>query len=207
MPPVADMPKVFRIDCTGLGGHDLRGDTPWHLCIRTDRHGQSVYGSSVAAIETTHTDRHHRHVYTVALTKAVNEFLVLYYFATDSASSWDAFLSDHLPDGTWPHADIRRHNALAMFAKCHVAPSYRRLPHGTLTDCVSLLVDLLLGTGKQRYLCTNPVPIRNREAFVRGFSAGSYGGLSLLHLLWKLPHVHAAGKLGGPKPTPVPLCS
>ena len=32
---------------------------------------------------------------------------------------------------------------------------------------------------------------------VPGFSAGSYSGLCLLHLLWNLPHVRTDGKLGG----------
>ena len=36
-----------------------------------------------------------------------------------------------------------------------------------------------------------------REVFVRGFSAGSYSGICLLHMLWKLPHIDARGKLGG----------
>ena len=32
---------------------------------------------------------------------------------------------------------------------------------------------------------------------MRGFSAGSYSGICLLHLLWQLPFVDARGKLGG----------
>ncbi len=84
-----------------------------------------------------------------------------------------------------------------MFDKSHVAPSYRRLPHVTWHESISLVIDLLLGTGKQRCLSTNPGPMKNREVFVRGFSAGSYSGLCLLHLFWKLPHINAAGKLGG----------
>ena len=51
MPPTVALPKQFRVDCTGLGGHDLGGNTPWHTCLRTDRHGQSIYGPSVAAVE------------------------------------------------------------------------------------------------------------------------------------------------------------
>ena len=42
--PDRALPKEIRIDCTGLGGHDLGGDTPWHICLRSDRHGQSIYG-------------------------------------------------------------------------------------------------------------------------------------------------------------------
>ena len=39
-----NLPKVIRIDCTGLGGHDLGGAEPWHICLRSDRHGQNIYG-------------------------------------------------------------------------------------------------------------------------------------------------------------------
>ena len=35
------------------------------------------------------------------------------------------------------------------------------------------------------------------EACVRGFSAGSYSGLSMRHLLWRMPHMKVSGKLGG----------
>ena len=35
------------------------------------------------------------------------------------------------------------------------------------------------------------------EVFAGGFSAGSYSGICLLHLLWQLPFVDARGKLGG----------
>ena len=101
------------------------------------------------------------------------------------------------PDGTWPSADERRQRALDMFDACHVAPSYRRLPHPTWTVCFSLLLDLLLGAGKSRYLCTYPTAKQQREVFVRGFSARSYSGICSLHLLWKLPYIEVRGKLGG----------
>ena len=54
------------------------------------------------------------------------------------------------------------------------APSYRRLPHVTWVDSMSLVVDLLVGAGKQRYLRTVPTQLDRREVYVRGFSAGSY---------------------------------
>ncbi len=40
--PDRKLPDIIRIDCTGLGGHDLGGTLPWHLCVRTDRHGQNI---------------------------------------------------------------------------------------------------------------------------------------------------------------------
>ena len=193
-----ELPREIRIDCTGLGGHDLGGEEPWHICFRSDRHGQSIYGPSLATMETTAHDPRKRPVHTVALglTKAMHEFLTLHDFATDSASSWDTFLAERMPKGILPGADERRQGALDMFAKCHIAPSYRRLPHPTWTTCIGFLLDLLLGAGKTRYLCTRPTR-HQREVFVRGFSAGSYSGICLLHLLWKLPYIDVRGKLSG----------
>ena len=51
--PDRGLPDVIRIDCTGLGGHDLGGPEPWHLCVRSDRHGQNIYGPSLSTVETT----------------------------------------------------------------------------------------------------------------------------------------------------------
>ena len=51
--PDRGLPDVIRIDCAGLGGHDLGGPEPWHVCLRSDRHGQNIYGPSLAPIETT----------------------------------------------------------------------------------------------------------------------------------------------------------
>ena len=79
----------------------------------------------------------------------------------------------------------------------HIAPSHRRLPHLSWTTSFSLLLDLLIGAGKTRYLNTRPHARTHRDVFVRGFSAGSYSGICLLHLLWQFPSVDARGKLGG----------
>ena len=62
---------------------------------------------------------------------------------------------------------------------------------------MNLLLDLLVGAGKFRYLSTNSVEVEQVEVTVHGFSAGSYSGLCLMHLLWNLPHVRTSGKLGG----------
>ena len=116
---------------------------------------------------------------------------------TDSAAGWDELLLKRLPEATLFNASARRLIALDMFEKPHIAPSHRRLPHPSWTTAFSLLVDLLLGAGKTRYLNTRPHARARREVFVRGFSAGSYSGICLLHLLWKLLFVEAHGKLGG----------
>ena len=45
------LPAQIEVECTGLGGHDLGGPTPWHLCIRTDKFQQGIYGPSIACLE------------------------------------------------------------------------------------------------------------------------------------------------------------
>ena len=156
--PDRRLPDIIRIDCTGLGGHDLGGPLPWHICVRTDRHGQNIYGPSLATIETTvhHSKRRPLHTVALGLTKAMREFLTWHYFAIDSAAGWDDLLLKRLPEASLLKADERRQIALDMFEKCHIAPSYRRLPHPSWTTCLSLLIDLLIGAGKTRYLCTRP---------------------------------------------------
>ena len=69
--PDRDLPDLIRIDCTGLGGHELGGPDPWHICLRTDRHGQNIYGPSLT---TTEEEVHHpmkwkRHMVALGLTK------------------------------------------------------------------------------------------------------------------------------------------
>ena len=46
-----DDPQLVNIDCTGLGGHDLGGFKDYDICIRTDKHSQSIYGPSVTPLE------------------------------------------------------------------------------------------------------------------------------------------------------------
>ena len=46
-----DDPQLVNIDCTGLGGHDLGGFKDYDICLRTDKHSQSIYGPSVTPLE------------------------------------------------------------------------------------------------------------------------------------------------------------
>ena len=126
-----DDPQLVNIDCTGLGGHDLGGFKDYDICIRTDKHSQSIYGPSVIPLESPGRDGTDQ-VSLVALggSKAMHEFLVLHYMATDSAEEWDFFLDNCLPRCTWVRAGSRRALALHMYNKCHVAPSHRRFAHG-----------------------------------------------------------------------------
>ena len=153
----SDDPQLVNIDCTGLGGHGLGGFKDYDICIRTDKHGQSIYGLSVTPLESPGRDSEH-HVSLVALhgSKAMHEFLVLHYMATDSAEEWDTFLDLCLPHCTWIRAGSRRALALHMFDKCHVAPSHRRLAHPSWIASMKLMLDLLLGARQRRYLRSRP---------------------------------------------------
>ena len=89
------MPDVLHIEATGLGGRDLGHPERWGLSLRSDPGGQQVYGPSLANVEiiTVEDDggggKSTKHVSALGLTKATNEFLVLHYFAIDSAEAWD----------------------------------------------------------------------------------------------------------------------
>ena len=115
-----DDPQLVNIDCTGLGGHDLGGFKDYDICLRTDKHSQSIYGPSVTPLESPGRDGTHQ-VTLVALggSKAMHEFLVLHYLATDSAREWDVFLDSCLPQCTWVRAGSRR--ALALYTCMTIA--------------------------------------------------------------------------------------
>ena len=55
-----DDPQLVNIDCTGLGGHDLGGFKDYDICIRTDKHSQSIYGPSVTPLESPGRDGTHQ---------------------------------------------------------------------------------------------------------------------------------------------------
>ena len=117
---VCPLPQAVSIDCTELGGHDLGGSDLYHICIRSDKHSQGVYyGPSVAAFEATRFDyRTRRTIVALGKTKAMHKFLVLHYFAMDSAKGWNSFLSQCLPHGDWVRSDVRRATLINMFDAC-----------------------------------------------------------------------------------------
>ena len=98
---------------------------------------------------------------------------------------------------TWVRAGSRRALALHMYDNCHIAPSHRRFAHPSWIAGMKLMLDLLLGARKHRYLRKNLVDPRPAQVYVRGFSAGSYSGICLLHLLWNMVYVEVGGILGG----------
>ena len=88
-------------------------------------------------------------------------FLVLHYMATDSAEEWDFFLDTCLPQCTWVRAGSRRALALHMYNKCHVAPSHRRFAHPSWIAGMKMMLDLLLGARKHRYLRSRPYLLKS----------------------------------------------
>ena len=163
------VPRTLAIDCTGLGGHDL-GGPPFDVCLRADKHGQSIYGPSVAPIESQlYENQSCIQVVALGATKAMHEFLILHYLATDSAQGWENFLGLCIPNGNWMPATSRRAMLMNMFDRCHIAPSYRRMAHQSWAMSMTLLVDLLRGNGKHRYLRTVTVDKAPVQVCIRGF--------------------------------------
>lgn len=196
------LPGTLHVEATGLGGKDLAYPIPWDISIRTDKEGQSVYGPSLAPVEETQVvdcpygGSETLHVSALGKSKAAHEFLVLHYFALDSAEHWDEVLKQVLPNVRLPGAEARRANASEMFGASHIPPSYRRMPHLLWTDSMTLIWTLLLGGRLGRYTGSPGTLILEQQVELRGFSAGSFSGLCLLHLLWKIPNVCSSSKLG-----------
>ena len=186
----------------GTRGRDLSYPIPWDISIRSDKEGQSVYGPSLAPMEEkvdvpgifggTETVQ----VTALGRSKAAHEFLVLHYFGLDSAKHWDVLTSEVLPAVQLPGAQPRRATALEMFGASHITPSHRRMPHVLWTDSMTLIWNLLMGGRMGRYTGSPDTLVFDQRIDVRRFSAGSFAGLSALHLLWKIPNVVTNGKLG-----------
>ena len=183
------MPEVVQIEATGLGGKNLGVDRPWDISIRTDPEGQNVYGPSLATVEDIVIEpcesggTSTKHVTSLGISKATHEFLTLHYFALDSAEWWEQILGELLPNAQFPAAVIRRTIAYQMFMAAHIAPSHRRPPHPVWEDSLTLIADLLFGSGVDRYVGAMQRADSPLEVNVRGFSAGSYSGLAFLHIL------------------------
>ena len=110
--------------------------------------------------------------------KAAHEFLVLHYYALDSAKHWDEVLLHVVPTVRLPGAKARRAAALEAFGASHIPPSHRRMPHVLWTDAMTLIWNLLIGGRMGR--CTGSPA----EAFRRAVFAGlSYPDLQRFRLL------------------------
>ena len=64
------------------------------------------------------------------------------------------------------------------------------------TDSMNLVWNLLMGGRMGRYTGSPDTLVFDQRIDLRGFSAGSFAGLSTLHLLWQMPNVVTNGKLG-----------
>ena len=63
-------------------------------------------------------------------------------------------------------------------------------------DSFSLIADLLFGNGVDCYVGAMQGPDFPQEVAVRSFSAGSFSGLTFLHILWPISRVTTKGCLG-----------
>ena len=168
------VPLPIMVECSGLGGGDLSLEQPWHICIKTNKHRQQIYGPSLALVEeTVKLDRSTVHVVALGLTKSLQEFLVLHYYATDSAKSWNALLHDWFPQVKWAPPGQIRCTAKRVYKTVHIAPSHRRAPHPCWTGPMQLLFSLPLGHDRMRYTSLSEAPPKAINVQVRGFS-GSF---------------------------------
>ena len=81
-------PTECLVDATGLDGSDLRLPGEADIVVRTDRHGQNVYGPSIFLSGESY---HLSSIWTVLQWKSrdCQDFVVSHYFVTDSAHYWD----------------------------------------------------------------------------------------------------------------------
>ena len=186
------------LDATGLGGSDLPSLTKADITVRTDKHKQNIYGPSMTTVEwVTKCHIFGRTVATaLGISKAAHEFLVLHYFATDSIIYWNSFIHEVMPLLPLPVPSVRRAEVVELLQRIHIAPSHRRMPHHTWKDALSLVMDLLLGFGKRRYFSMARVWQRASRVDIKGFSAGSYVGLALVHVLREIKSVKTRSVLG-----------
>ena len=132
----------------------------------------------------------------LGISKAAHEFLVLHYYATDSVRHWDSVLEQLLPELKLQDAVVRRAKVVKMLQATHIVPSHRRMPHRTWKDSLTLLMDLLFGLGKGKYFGRYKVRKEKTRVKLRGFSAGSYVGLALIHILKEIQCVRIDSVLG-----------
>ena len=95
-----------------------------------------------------------------------------------------------------PTPAVRRAEVVELLRRIHIAPSHRRTPHHTWKDALSLVMDLLLGFGKRRYFNMARVWQRATSVNIKGFSAGSYVGLALVHVLREIKSIRTCSVLG-----------
>ena len=190
--------RKITLDATGLGGSDLPSQAKADITVRTDKRKQSIYGPSMTTVETVAKCHIWGGTVSTALgiSKAAHEFLVLHYFATDSIVYWNSFIHEVMPLVPLPAPAVRRAEVVELLRRIHIAPSHRRMPHHTWKDALSLVMDLLLGFGKRRYFNMARVWQRATRVNIKGFSAGSYVGLALVHVLREIKSVRTCSVLG-----------
>ena len=145
-------PDPVIVECSGLGGGDLNLAQPWHVCVKTNKHKQQVYGPSLALVEESLrlSDHSTVHYTGLGLTKSLQEFLVLHHYATDSAASWYSLLQGWFPQVRWTSPGQLRYLVRQIYRMVHIAPSHRRTPHPCWTGPMNLLFSLILGHGRKQ---------------------------------------------------------
>ena len=108
-------------------------------------------------------------------------------------NSWCSITLDWIAPSIGMHSCLK---SCRRFSSRVIAPSHRRMPYVLWTDSMTLIWNLLMGGRMGRYTGSPDTLVFDQRIDLRGFSAGSFAGLSTLHLLWKIPNVVTNGKLG-----------
>ena len=79
-----------------------QGSTEANIVIRSDQHGQNIYGPSMCTIESSQPSsligiNGKVQATALGISKASHEFLTLHYVATDSAPQWNLVVAKQLP--------------------------------------------------------------------------------------------------------------
>ena len=186
------LPSIFQINCGGLGGRALEGDTPPHFHCTCPPVGESqVYGPSLPP-----ADVYEDQIIAVATgcTTGVHEVATLFAHTQDPFQKWE--------DLGLGKASLLYQRSQKVFESARLLPAHRRLPHKAflsglwwklhslqpmrLVACMPMLSCL------QQVVSAAPVHFT-----INGFSAGSYTGAVIalaIRCIW--PTCQITARLG-----------
>ena len=166
------LPETLHVEATGSY------PIPWNISIRSDKEGQSVYGPSLAPMEET-----------VAVPGPFGGTQTLQVTALGrSKSSWCCIIL------VWTVACIgmySRRKSCLRFSSRVPQPAgplhwkclaHRRMSHVLWTDSMTLIWNLLMGARMGRYTGSPDTFVLDQRIELRGFSAGSFAGVSTVEV-------------------------
>ena len=186
------LPSIFQINCGGLGGKALEGDTPPHFHCTCPPVGESqVYGPSLSP-----ADVYEDQIIAVATgcTTGVHEVATLFAYTQDPCQKWEDL---GLGKASWLYQRSQQ-----VFKSARLLPAHRRLPHKAFLSGlwwklhslqpVRLVAYMPMLSCLQQVVSAAPV-----HFMINGFSAGSYTGAVIalaIRCIW--PTCQITARLG-----------